>query len=186
MLCCRVHRTCDVHGGREGGAAVVSKVLRVEEDGCGGRIVGSMVHGRGSDQWALLEESKITRGWKWSYRARYGCLQKWVLQELVGVCMGVREGETKASSCSFGLCFSETLLFRPSVLEPDLDLCLCQFQVLGKLCSFCHREVLLLAKLSLQRNQLCACKRSSGLPIFLLFFETCRAGAGDVSVCSGA
>ena len=98
--------------------------------------------------------------------------------------MSVGEGETEASSCSFGLCLSETLLFRPSVLEPDLDLRLCQFQVLRKLCSFGHREVLLLAKLSLQGNQLCACEWSSGLPIFLLFLETGRAGTRDVSVCS--
>ena len=53
VLCCRVHRTCDVHGG----AAVVSQMLRVEEDGRGGGIVGCVVNRGGSDQRALLKES---------------------------------------------------------------------------------------------------------------------------------
>ena len=63
------------------------------------------------------------------------------------MCIGKRE--SKGSGSTFCFSFSESLLLCTSVLEPDLDLSLSKFEVLGKFCPLCYREVLLLAKLSL-------------------------------------
>ena len=86
--------------------------------------------------------------------------------------MSVRERETEAPCRSLRLCLSQSLLLCPSVLEPDLDLGLGQFEVLGKLCSLGHREVLLLAELPLECDELGAGEGSPGFTVFLLFLES--------------
>ena len=86
--------------------------------------------------------------------------------------MCVGEWEAEASGGSLCFSFSESLLFRPPILEPDLDLGLGEFKVLSKLCSLSDREVFLLSKFSLECNQLRAGERSSGFPVLLLFLES--------------
>ena len=100
--------------------------------------------------------------------------------------MSVGERETEAPCCPFSFGLAQSLLLCPSVLEPYFNLGLSQFEVLGKLCSLGHREVLLLAELPLESYELRAGKWSPGFPVFLLFLESRRAGTWDIATLSGA
>ena len=59
----------------------------------------------------------------------------------------------------------EPLGFRPSVLEPYFHLCLCQVEGAGELCALGDGEVLLLAELPLQGQELGRGERGPGLSV---------------------
>ena len=55
VVCSLLQWTSHMHGGREGGTAVVSHLLRVEEDRGAGRVVRVVMHRGRSNERALLE-----------------------------------------------------------------------------------------------------------------------------------
>ncbi len=108
--------------------------------------------------------------------------EEWRGEELVLVGVGIGEGNSQASGSPLSLGLPKTLFLGPAILEPDFDLCLCKFQVLCELCPFSYREVFLLAKFPLQCDELCACERSSRLPVFLLLFQFCWSNIAPLTV----
>ncbi|KAL6475876.1 hypothetical protein MHYP_G00143750 [Metynnis hypsauchen] len=60
------------------------------------------------------------------------------------------------------------------VLEPDLHLCLCQVERARELCTFRNGQVLLLAKLALQGQQLGRGERCARLPVGFVLPQRAR------------
>ena len=83
----------------------------------------------------------------------------------------------------FQLSFLQSLRFGASVLEPDFDLSFCEPQRRRELCAFGDAEVLLLAELLLQRQQLLSGEWRAWLPVwFVLTQKTFQSWR--FSVCS--
>lgn len=69
----------------------------------------------------------------------------------------------------FQLGLLQSLGFGPPVLEPDFDLSLRQVERVGELGSLGDGEVLLLAKLALQRQQLRGSEGRARFPVVFVF-----------------
>lgn len=69
----------------------------------------------------------------------------------------------------FKLGFLQSLGFGSSVLKPDFDLSLRQIERVGELGSLGDGEVLLLAELALQRQQLRGSEGRARFPVVLVF-----------------
>ena len=100
---------------------------------------------------------------------------------------GEREAEARGQHrfCSHFQLFQFGLLqsFRlgSSVLEPDFDLCLREVQRAGELCPLCDGEVLFLAELALQSEELGGGEGCAWLPIGLVFPQGAGGGGAHVS-----
>lgn len=100
---------------------------------------------------------------------------------------GEREAEPRRQhglGCHFELLqlgLLQSLGLGPPVLEPDFDLCLCEVEGAGELGPLGDGQVLLLAELALQGQQLRGGERGAGLPIRLVLPQ--RAGSGAQVSC---
>lgn len=77
----------------------------------------------------------------------------------------------------FQLCLLQPFRLGPSVLEPDFDLGLCEVQGAGELGALCDGEVLFLAELALERQELRRGEGCARLPIGLVLAQGAGGGA---------
>ena len=73
----------------------------------------------------------------------------------------------------------QSLGLGPAVLEPDLHLCLCEAERVGELRALRDGEVLFLAELPLQGEQLSRGEGRPGLPVVLVFAQVARRRAEE-------
>lgn len=96
---------------------------------------------------------------------------------------GEREAEAGGQHrfCShfqlFQFCLLQSFRLGSSVLELDFDLGLCEVQRAGELCPLCDGEVLFLAELALQSEELGRGKGCARLAIGLVFPQGAGGGA---------
>lgn len=112
---------------------------------------------------------------------------------------GEREAEPRRQHglrCHFELLqlgLLQSLGLGPPILEPDFDLGLCEVEGAGELGSLGDGQVLLLAELALQSQQLGSGERGSGLPVRLVLPQgagsgaqvSCKEGKGRLSQQQG-